>query len=100
MSEADDTFDTMHADLFEAVGEDATAQRGADPAVPVRVIVDRGVVRLGEYGEAVGRVDVVSFMRDQWIPKQGDVITIGASARKVDTLEADDGFVSKASLHG
>lgn len=94
----------MHAELFEAFGIDGTVARGTDPAVPVRVVIDRGVERIGEFGTVAGRVDVASFMVSQWEPQQGDLLTwtdrLGTHAKRVEAPQDNDGFVSKAVLHG
>jgi hypothetical protein len=100
VSEMDDTFAQVDADLFEDYGQDAIAQRGAGPETPVRVIVDRGVKLYGEFGQLVGLVDKVSFRNVQWQPREGDVLTLSSVVRRVDRLEADDGSVSVAVLHG
>lgn len=100
----DDAFASMHDNLFEAFGQDAIVERAPDDPVPVRVIVDRGVKRLGEYGQAIASVDMVSFRQSVWDPKSGDLVTLetaaGSRTRKVDRIEAEDGFVVKVSLHG
>lgn len=94
----------MHVDLFAAFGTDALVQRGAAPALPVRIVVDRGVERMGEYGTVIGRVDQVSFLVSQWQPLQGDVLTwadrLGMHTKAVESLVENDGFVAMAVLHG
>lgn len=96
----DSRFAGMDDVLFDEFGIDATVQRGADPAVPVRVIIDEGVQRVGEYGQIVGQVTVASFKVPQWRPKQGDVLTIDGVPRPVQTIDSDDGYVARAVLHG
>lgn len=86
--------------LFEAFGIDATVSRGADPAVDVRVVVTRGVARFGDYGQVVGRVTTVDFRNAQWAPRAGDVLHLPEGDRKVQGLDADDGQVARAVLHG
>jgi hypothetical protein len=97
-------FDAAIADaddaLFEAFGTDATVSRGAEPAVDVRVVVTRGVARYGEYGQVVGRVTTVDFRIAQWLPRPGDVLHLPEGDRKVQGLDADDGRVARAVLHG
>lgn len=100
MSDADLAFADLHADLFEVFGQDGTVQRGSDAAVPVRVVIDRGVERYGTNGEVVATVTVVSFMVAQWIPSAGDVVAVGAWSKKVDVLDSDDGYVAKAVMYG
>ncbi|HDS1834380.1 TPA: hypothetical protein QEM98_000465 [Stenotrophomonas maltophilia] len=100
MSDADLAFADLHADLFEVFGQDGTVQRGGDAAVPVRVVIDRGVERYGTNGEVVATVTVVSFMVAQWMPSAGDVVAVGAWSKKVDVLDSDDGYVAKAVMYG
>lgn len=96
----DDAMQLADDGLFAAFGVPATAQRGSDPAVDVTVVVDRGVVVLGEYGQVVGKVDKISLRNREWIAQQGDLIVIDGNSRKVDTPESDDGLVNVAVLHG
>lgn len=104
MSFDDDVFGPMHASLFETFGVDATVTRGADAAVPARVVVSRDQEMLGEHGQYVQRVDVIETLVAEWTPSQGDVFAwtdrLGNHSRKVDKRISDDGFVAKAVLHG
>lgn len=101
-----DDFDMpeMHLALFDAFGVDAMVQRGPAPGVPARIVVDRGVERVGEFGTVVGRVDQVSFLVGQWQPQQGDVVTwtdrLGTHLKAVESLLENDGHVAMAVLHG
>lgn len=100
MSEADAIFEGMDDDLFVDFGDDATVQRGAAAAVPVRVVLTRGVEKLGDYGQVIARVTTAMFRNREWQPKQGDVLTLASGTRKVDTIDSDDGLVTVAVLHG
>lgn len=95
-----EVFQQMDADVFEVMGEDATVQRGTDAPALVRVVIERGVKVLGKGGEVVQRVDMVSFRNLQWKPEPGDVVTQGATSRKIDTIDNDDSYVSRAVLYG
>ncbi len=97
-----EVFQSMHGDLFDVFGEDATVQRGADAPVPVRVVIDRNVQRFGANGEVAGVVSVANFMLSQWSPKPGDVLSLTDSAwtKKVDVVDANDGYVAQAVMHG
>lgn len=100
MSDADAAFEGMDDDLFAAFGDDVTVQRAAAAAVPVRVVLVRGVEKLGDYGQVVARVTTAMFRNREWQPQQGDVLTLTTGARKVDTIDSDDGFVTVVVLHG
>jgi hypothetical protein len=100
VSDADLAFADLHTDLFDVFGRDGTVQRGAAAAVPVRVVIDRGIERYGTNGEVVAIVTVVSFKAAQWIPSAGDIVTVGAWSKKVDVLDSDDGYVTKAVMYG
>lgn len=93
-------FDDMHAELFEVFGQDGFVTRGVDPAVPVRVVIDRGVEQFDDLGRVVRRVDVASFNVAEWSPQQNDVLAIGAWSKQVDAIDSDDGFVAKAVMYG
>jgi len=93
-------FADAHADLFDALGVDAFVQRGTDAALPVRVVVEDGVARVGEYGQVIGRNTLVNFLRAQWVPVRGDAVTIDGVSRKVDSIDTDDGMVCRVVLHG
>jgi hypothetical protein len=96
----EDAMAAADVDLFAFFGNAATAQRGADAAVPVTVVIDRNVEMLGEYGQVVQRVDRISLRNSEWIAQQGDMIVIGAESRKVDKPLDDDGLVNTAVLFG
>lgn len=104
MSFDDDVFGPMHSALFDTFGVDATVTRGTDPAMPVRIIVNRDQAQLGEYGQVVATVTTVDTLSPVWVPEQGDVYSwtdrFGSHSRKVDKRLEDDGFVAKAVLHG
>jgi hypothetical protein len=97
-------FDAAVADmdlaLFEVMGDDATVQRGAGMVTSVRVVVARNQAKLGEYGQVVARVTTAMFRNSEWQPQQGDVLTLSDGARKVAAIDADDGYVTTAVLHG
>jgi hypothetical protein len=96
---SEDTFADMHADLFDELGQDGTVSRGVTAPVPVRVIIERGVQLLGEYGQVVETVDRASFLVAQWRPAQNDVLSVTGATRKVQRLLSDNGYVAKAVLH-
>lgn len=100
MNDAAAVFAEAHVDLFDALGVDAFVQRGTDAAVPARVVVEDGVARVGEYGQVVGRNTHVSFLRAQWVPVRGDLLTIDGATRKVESIDTDDGIVARVVLHG
>lgn len=100
MTDGRAAFVDAHASLMDVLGTDATVQRGSDAAVPVRVVVHDGVARVGEYGQVVGRRTLVDFLRSQWTPQRGDVLTLDGLDRKVEAIDTDDGMVVTAVLHG
>ncbi|HTL15549.1 MAG TPA: hypothetical protein VL251_10730 [Thermomonas sp.] len=104
MAMDDDVFGPMHAALFATFGVDATVQRGAADPVPVRIIVNRGQERLGEYGQVVAHVTTLDMQVSEWVPEHGDEFTwtdrLGAQTHKVDKPLENDGFVAKAVLYG
>ena len=104
MSFDDEVFGPMHSALFDTFGVDATVVRGADPAVPLRIVVNRDQQLLGEHGQVVATVTTVDTLAGEWIPTQGDVFAwadrFGSHSRKVDKRLENDGFVAKAVLHG
>lgn len=104
MSFDDDFARSALREMYAAFGVDAQVTRGADAGVPVRIIVNRGEVRLGEYGQAVGLVDSVSFLYEQWKPKQGDVVVwsdrLGAHSKRVERPRRDDGLEVEVTLNG
>lgn len=102
----DDDFaaDSLPA-LYEEFGVDATVQRGLDAPVPgVRLIVDRGQERVGDFGSVIGRIDSVGFMCSQWTPVQGDVVRwtdrFGSHEKQIESLIFNDGLEARAVLHG
>jgi hypothetical protein len=100
VSDFDAAVADMDVDLFEVMGDDATVQRGAGTPEPVRVVVARNVAKLGEYGQVVARVTTALFRNSEWQPQQGDLLTLTDGARKVASIDADDGYVTTAVLHG
>lgn len=104
MSFDDDFALSALRELYAAFGVDALVTRGTEVGVPVRIIVNRGEVRLGEYGQAVGLVDSVSFLYEQWKPRQGDVVAwsdrLGDHAKRVERPRRDDGLEVEVTLNG
>lgn len=100
MSAFDIAVADMDAALFDVMGDDATVQRGVGAPVAVRVVVTRGQEKLGEYGQVVARVTTVLFRNSEWQPLQGDLLTLTDGARKVASIDSDDGYVTTAVLHG
>lgn len=95
-------FADMHAALFDRLAVPVTVQRGT-AALPVaaRCIRDDVVASVGEYGQVIGRVTKVSFIKAEWDPKRGDVVTFADNtAQTVEAIDSDDGFVVEAVLHG
>lgn len=100
MSDFDADIAEMDETLFAEFGEDATVQRGADAPVTLRVFVERGVQKLGDYGQVVATVTTVMFRDSDWVPQQGDVVSLNGSTRKVESIDMADGYVTTAVLHG
>lgn len=96
----------LHPELLDVFGSDGLIVRGSDPAVPVRIVIDQGVERIGEYGQSIGRMQTASFLAVQYRPKQGDVLTLlddlgdAQWSKPVASIDADDGYVVRAVLHG
>ena len=100
MSAFDDAMSQADVALFGVFGTAATAQRGADPEVPVTVVIDRNVAKLGDYGQVVQRVDRISLRNSEWVCIRGDAFVIdGVGRRTVESIEDDDGLVNTAVLH-
>ena len=91
-------------EIYETFGLDAQVTRGADAAVPVRIVIDRNQERIGDYGQVVTRVDRVRCMASQWTFRQGDVIAwtdrFGAQSKPVEIENENDGMESYGVLHG
>ena len=104
MPSATAVFADAYADMLSALGVDtsnATVQRGAGDPVPVSVVVHDGVARVGEYGRVIGRNTTVDFLRSEWQPMRGDLVTLDdGTSRKVDEILTDDGIVVTVVLHG
>lgn len=92
-------FDPMQSALFDQLADPCTVTRGAAQPVASRCIVEDGVARLGEYGQVIGRVRMVSFIKSEWDPARGDVVTIDGTAQTVEAIEEDDGLVVKVVLN-
>jgi hypothetical protein len=94
-------FADMHAALFDRFSVPVTVQRGAALPVASRVVQDDGVASIGEYGQVIGRVTKLSFIKAEWNPARGDVVTFDdGSALKVEAIDTDDGIVVEAVMHG
>lgn len=100
MMSAGAIFADAHDELFDELGVDITVARGTDAPVTVRAVVERGIERVGEYGQVIGSVTRVSFRTTTWQPKRGDRVTIGDDMRPIEAIDTDDGYVAQAVLHG
>lgn len=93
-------FNAMDAALFDQFADPCTITRGAAEPVTGRCIVEDGTAVIGEYGQVIGRVSRVSFIKAEWDPARGDIVNIDNLARKVESIDSDDGLVVTAVLHG
>lgn len=96
-----DPFAIMTATVLDTpgIGFDATVQRGAAPAVPVRVSKRDEVDRFGETASIATRERVIGFHRETWLPKRGDVLTLdGEGPRIVEAIVSDDGYLVEVML--
>ena len=100
MNDYTTAMDDANVVLFDTFGEDATVQRGTDAPLPVRVFVERGVQKFGDYGPIGARVTTVTFIRLQYVPQVGDLLVYSNGSRKVAAIDIDDGFVVTAVLNG
>lgn len=100
MSAVDAQFAAMDAGLFDVFATACTLKRGDADAVPGRCIVEDGVEQMGDYGQVIGRATRVSFIKSEWDPARGDMVTIGDTARPVESIDTDDGLVVQVVLHG
>ncbi len=93
-------FANASARIHGALGVSVTVQRGAAAPITVTAIVEDGVAQLGHHGQVIGRMSKVVFLRSQWLPVRGDLVTIDGLTRKVEAIDTDDGLVVEAVLHG
>lgn len=100
MNVADAHFQCADAKLFDVFATPCSIARGIVPGFGGRCIVDDGVAKIGQYGQVIGRVTKVSFIKSEWDPARGDVVTIDGVARKVEALDTDDGRIVGVVLHG
>lgn len=100
MSVPDTLFNDMHAEQFDVFAIPATVQRGTSPATPTRVVVQDGVAVVGQHGGVIGRVTKASFIRSEYLPARGDLLTIDGVTRKVEAIDTDDGMIVEVVLHG
>lgn len=84
---------------FDLLGCGVTVTRAGVPT-SVRAIVEDGVEQIGEYGRVIGRATRISFLKSEWEPVRGDLVTVDNSIRPIESLDTDDGIVVQAVLHG
>lgn len=89
---------TLHA-AFAGAGMAETGTytpQGGGAAVPVRVMIDRGVQAQGEYGVAVGPLILVRILRaDVESPDAGGTLVIGSETFTLDRPESEDESASR-----
>jgi hypothetical protein len=88
------------ARLIKVLGVGITVQRGADAPVNVTAIIEDGVAQVGQHGHVISRMTKVIFLRSQWLPARGDLVTIDGVTRKLEAIDTDDGMAVEAVLHG
>jgi hypothetical protein len=86
-------FASMHDGLFDQFADACTVVRGAAGPVTTRCIVDQGVAKLGDVGQVIGRVTRLSFIKAEWDPARGDVVTFDGLTQTIEAIENDDGIV-------
>ncbi|HRQ47775.1 MAG TPA: hypothetical protein PK725_12550 [Rhodocyclaceae bacterium] len=86
--------------MFADHGIDATYTTGTDDPVPCRVMEDRNVEVIGDYGQAIDRRTALSFIAAQVpAPVRGAVVAElapGTRVWKIDRVIEDDGDVVQA----
>jgi hypothetical protein len=87
-------------DLVADFGQPATVRRGADVAVAVTIVLDKETRAAGEFGETTAVVPLVRFRTAEWRPKSGDIVSVAGGDRRVDRIDAEDGYVTTAVLYG
>lgn len=100
MTTADAIFAAAQGDIFAALGTDATVQRGANAAVPVRVVVTDSEETTGQHSQRIGNERHLQFIKAAWDPKAGDLVTIAGVAQRVHRIVKDDGHVVEVVVHG
>lgn len=93
-------FDQPISDLFDRFADACVITRGAAAPVTTRVILEDGVEQIGEYGRVIGRATRASFIKSEWDPQRGDVISVDSTLRPVESIDNDDGLVVQVVLHG
>lgn len=94
-------FADMHTALFDRLAVPVTVQRGAALPVASRVVRNDGVAHVGEYGQVIGRVTRLSFIKAEWSPARGDVVTFADNrAQTVEAIDTDDDIVVEVVMHG
>jgi hypothetical protein len=88
------------ARLIKVLGVGINVQRGADAPVNVTAIIEDGVAQVGQHGHVISRMTKVIFLRSQWLPARGDLVTIDGVTRKLEAIDTDDGMAVEAVLHG
>lgn len=93
-------FDAPTDDLFVEFADPCTVTRDGAGPIPMRCIVDDGVAQMGEYGQIIGRVTHVSFVKAEWCPKRGDVVTLAdGRSKSVEIIDSDDGLVVECTVN-
>lgn len=86
--------------VIRALGVPVTVQRGTDAPLTVTALPEDGQSKVGQRGQIVGRQTLVEFIKSDFSPERGDMVTIDGTARKVEAIDSDDGIVVVVVLHG
>jgi len=105
---ADLAFMDMHTTLFDEFARPVLLVRaGTTEVIETRAVVNEGIERVGEYGQSVGAVTVLDFLATEHPARPRDSVTLldpftrePVWTRPVASIDADDGFVVKAVMHG
>lgn len=87
-------------DVISLLGEPATLQRGVAAPVAVAVVLSEGVERIGDYGQVIGNRTHAAWMRADFAPLAGDMLTVRGITRAVEAIVSDDGLVVEVALYG
>lgn len=88
-----DPFARAAARLLARLGQEAVL-RGSEMTV---VRIEHGVAVLGEYGELVSRKSTAT-MPSAMQPRARDLLTVGADAWIIDSIDADDGRLAECTV--
>jgi len=80
----------LDAMLLAGLADDAIYTPAIGDPIATRVLVDRAVQTIGDYGQVSGPHNSVTFLVAEVSPKKGETVTVGTETFTLESKQSED----------